>query len=45
MRASYISKRCSGGRGEVPGITLMPSEAEAFWAVFLRSLTTRACVA
>jgi len=29
------------GRREVLGITVMPSEAEAFWADFLRSLTHR----
>lgn len=29
------------GRREVLGITVMPSEAEAFWADFLRSLTRR----
>ncbi len=29
------------GRREILGITVMPSEAEAFWADFLRSLTRR----
>jgi transposase-like protein len=31
----------SDGRREILGITVMPSEAEAFWADFLRSLTRR----
>ena len=31
----------SDGRREILGITVMPSEAETFWADFLRSLTRR----
>jgi len=31
----------SDGRREILGITVMPSEAETFWAGFLRSLTRR----
>jgi len=29
------------GRREIFGVTVMPSEAETFWAEFLRSLTRR----
>ena len=31
----------ANGRREVLGITVLPSEAETFWADFLRSLTRR----
>ncbi len=31
----------TGGRREVPGVAIGPSEAEPFWTKFLRSLTAR----